>query len=56
MNPGRFLVLAFEEMRENYRLPEFAKKYEGKGQKVELEEGGRKSVVLKLIIEEGERP
>gem|GEM_PF-582830 len=56
MNPGRFLVLAFEEMRENYRLPEFAKKYEGKGQKVELEEGERKSVVLKLITEEGERP
>lgn len=56
MNPGRFLVLAFEEMRENYRLPEFAKKYEGKGQNVELEEGGRKSVVLKLITEEGERP
>jgi len=56
MNPGRFLVLAFEEMRENYRLPEFAKKYEGKGQKVELEEGERKSVVLKLITEGGERP
>ena len=56
MNPGSFLVLAFEEMRENYRLPAFAKKYEGKGQKVELEQGGRKSVVLKLITEEGERP
>jgi Carboxypeptidase regulatory-like domain len=54
MNPGGFLVLAFEEMRENYRLPAFAKKYEGKGQKVELEEGGRKSVVLKLITQEGE--
>ena len=56
MNPGGFLVLAFEEMRENYRLPEFAKRYEGKGQKVELEQGGRKSVVVKLITEEAERP
>jgi hypothetical protein len=56
MNPGGFLVLAFEEMRENYRLPEFAKRYEGKGQKVELQQGGRKSVVVKLITEEVEKP
>jgi len=49
LNPGEFLVLAFDEMQENYRTPEFAKKYEGKGEKVELEEGGKKSVVLKLI-------
>lgn len=56
MNPGSFLVLAFEEMRENYRSPEFAKKYEGKGQKVELEEGGKKSVTVKLITEEGKGP
>ena len=53
MNSGGFLVFAFEEMHENFRSPEFAKKYEGKGEKVELEEGGRKSVVLKLIKEEG---
>jgi hypothetical protein len=52
MNPGGFLVLAFEQMRENFRSPEFAKKYEGKGEKVELEEGGKKSVVLKLITDE----
>jgi hypothetical protein len=56
MNPGGFLVLAFEEMRENYRLPEFAKKYEGKGQKVKLEAGERKTIVLKLITEEREKP
>ena len=56
MNPGGFQVLAFEEMRENYRLPEFAKRYEGKGQKLELEQGGRKSVVVKLITQEAERP
>ena len=54
MNPGEFLVLAFEEMQEDYRTLEFAKKYEGKGEKVVLEEGGKKSVVLKLIREEDE--
>lgn len=52
MNPGEFLVLAFEEIQEDYRTPEFVKQYEGNAEKVELEEGGRKSVVLKLITEE----
>ena len=54
INPGEFLVLAFEEMQEDYRTPEFVKKYDGKGEKVALEEGGKKSVVLKLIREEDE--
>ena len=36
-------------LQENVRWPEFARKYEGKGEKLELEEGARKSVVLKLI-------
>jgi len=27
MNPGAFVVLAFEEIRENYRTAEFVKKY-----------------------------
>jgi hypothetical protein len=35
----------------DYRTPEFAKEYEGKGKKVELDEGGKKSVVVKLITE-----
>jgi len=51
MNPGEFMVLAFEELQGNYRAPEFAKKYEGKGEKVELDEGGKKSMVVKLITE-----
>jgi hypothetical protein len=33
MNPGEFMVLAFEELQGDYRTPEFAKKYEGKGEK-----------------------
>lgn len=53
MNPGEFIVLALEEMHRNYRTPEFAKKYGGKGEKVELEESGKKTVVVKLIAEEG---
>ena len=56
MNPGGFLALAFGEVHENYRSPEFAKRYEGKGQKVELEKGGRKGVVVKPITEEAETP
>lgn len=56
MNPGEFMVLAFEEMRENYRAPEFAKKYEGKTEKVKLEEGEKKSVIVKLITKKGKGP
>ncbi len=56
MNPGEFIVFAFDELQGNYRAPEFAKKYEGKGEKVELDEGGKKSVILKLITEEGNGP
>lgn len=48
-------MLPFEEIQEDYRTPEFSKKYEGKGEKVELKQGGRKSVVLKLVTEEGEK-
>jgi Carboxypeptidase regulatory-like domain len=51
INPGEFLVLAFDELRDNYRTPEFVKKYEGKGEKAELDEGAKKSVVLKVITE-----
>jgi len=31
------------------------RKYEGKGEKVDLEEGTKKSVVLKVITEDGGR-
>lgn len=51
MNPGEFMVLAFEELQGDYRTPEFAKKYEEKGKKVELDEGSKKSVVVMLITE-----
>jgi hypothetical protein len=51
MNPGEFMVLAFEELRGDYRTPEFAREYEGKGGKVDLDEGGKKSVVVKLMTD-----
>jgi Carboxypeptidase regulatory-like domain len=55
MNPGEFVVLAFEEMPTNPRALEFAKKYEAKGEKVHLEEGVKKSgVTVKLIKEDSE--
>jgi Carboxypeptidase regulatory-like domain len=54
MNPGEFVVLAFEEMPGSHRTPEFAKKYEGKGEKVELQEGTKKSVVVKLVKDDSE--
>lgn len=49
LNPGGFLVLAFEETPENVRSPEFVQKYAGRGEQVEAEQGGKKSAVLKLI-------
>lgn len=49
LTPGSYLVLAFEELQEDMRQPEFLKTYGGKGEKVELEEGSRKSVTAKVI-------
>jgi uncharacterized GH25 family protein len=51
MNPGEFLVLAFEQMDGDPRSPEFATKYESQGEKVQLDEAARKTVALKLIQE-----
>jgi protocatechuate 3,4-dioxygenase beta subunit len=51
MNPGEFLVLAFEQRQGNSRSPEFAAKYESQGEKVQLDEGAKKTVALKLIQE-----
>jgi hypothetical protein len=50
------MVLAFEELQGDYRAPEFAKNYEGKGERVKLDEGGKKSVMVKLITEDDKRP
>jgi hypothetical protein len=49
LNPGSYVVLAFEELQEDMRQPEFLKTYGGKGEKVEVEEGTRKIVTAKII-------
>jgi hypothetical protein len=49
LNPGSYVVLAFEELQEDTRQPDFLKTYGGKGEKVEVEEGTRKSVTAKII-------
>lgn len=52
LNPGNYVVLAFEELEEDTRQPEFLKTYGGKGEKVDLAEGARKSVTVRMIAAE----
>ena len=49
LNPGKYTVLAFDELQEDLRQPEFLKAYETRGEIVQLEAGDRKTVILKLI-------
>jgi protocatechuate 3,4-dioxygenase beta subunit len=56
LNPGSYVVLAFEELQEDIRQPEFLKMHGGKGEKVEVEEGTRKSVTAKIIPTDTEAP
>ena len=54
LNPGKYSVFAFEELQEDVRQPEFLKSYGTRGEVVQLDEGNRKNVVLKLIPDEGD--
>jgi large repetitive protein len=56
LNPGKYTVLAFEELQEDVRQPDFMKAYGTRGEIVQLDEGTRKSIVLKLIPPDGELP
>ncbi len=56
LNPGKYTVFALEELEEDVRQPEFLNSYETRGKIVQLEEGTRKNVVLKLIPQEGDAP
>jgi hypothetical protein len=56
LNPGKYTVLAFEELQEDVRQTGFLKSYESRGETVQLDEGTRKNVVLKLISSGGEAP
>ena len=54
LSPGKYAVLAFEELQEDVRQPDFLKSYGTRGELVELEEGNRNSVLLKVIPFDGE--
>jgi len=54
LSAGKYSVLAFEDLQEDVRQPDFLKSYGTHGAMVELEEGTRKSVVLKVIPNDAE--
>jgi carboxypeptidase family protein len=54
LNPGKYVVVAFEQLQEDFRQPEFLKTYKGKGETIELSEGARKSVTPKIILDDAE--
>ena len=56
LNPGKYTVLAFDELQSDVRDPEFLKSYEGRGEHVQLDEGARTSIVVKLILTDIEGP
>jgi uncharacterized GH25 family protein len=56
LNPGTYSVFAFEELQEDVRQAGFLKSYEKRGETVQLDEGTRKNLVLKLIACDGEAP
>jgi len=56
LNPGKYTVLAFDELQADIRDPEFLKSYEDRGEHVQLDEGARTSIVVKLIATEMEGP
>jgi protocatechuate 3,4-dioxygenase beta subunit len=56
LSAGKYSVLAFEELREDVRDADFLKAHEGRGEVVQLDEGSKKSVLLKLIAYEDAAP
>ena len=56
LNPGKYTVLGFDELEADVRDPEFLKSYEGHGDHVQLDEGARASIVIKVITTDIEEP
>jgi len=56
LNPGPYTVIAFDDLDDDYSDPDFLKSYEGRGQNVEIKEGERKTVQLKVIPWTDEQP
>jgi protocatechuate 3,4-dioxygenase beta subunit len=53
---GEYTVLAWEDLEENVRDPEVLKTYQERGEKVQIEEGTRTSVSVKVIPFSDETP
>jgi protocatechuate 3,4-dioxygenase beta subunit len=56
LNPGKYTVLAFDDLQEDTHQAEFLETYEGRGEHVQLDEGARSTVTLKLISADVEAP
>jgi protocatechuate 3,4-dioxygenase beta subunit len=56
LNAGKYTVLAFDDLQEDIHQPEFLEAYEGSGEHVQLDEGARSTVTLKLISTDVEAP
>jgi protocatechuate 3,4-dioxygenase beta subunit len=49
LNPGKYTVMAFDDLEEDTHQPGFLEAYEGFQEHVQLDEGARSTVTLKLI-------
>jgi protocatechuate 3,4-dioxygenase beta subunit len=56
LNPGKYTVLAFDDLESDVRQPEFLKSYESRGEHVQLDEGARTNIVVNLIATDIDGP
>ena len=56
LNPGEYTVIAFEDLEDDPRDPDFIKTYEGRGQSVQTKQGERTSVLLKVVPSTNDQP
>jgi hypothetical protein len=54
INPGEFVVVALEVEAGNVRRAEFFENFGGRGEKVQLQEGEKKSITVMVVGESGE--
>jgi hypothetical protein len=54
LNPGKYTVLAFDDLQADIRQAEFLKFYDSRGEHVKLDEGARANIVVKLIATDSE--
>jgi hypothetical protein len=56
LNPVPYTILAFEELEEKIRDPEFLQSHGSQGVKVEFEEGTHRSIVVKVALANATEP